>query len=219
MFIGHFAIGMAMKSQSPRPSLATWFVAAQFLDLLWPPLLLLGVEDVKVAPGITAFSPLDFTRYPISHSLFMALAWSGLAAAAYFLLHGDRRTAIWIGVAVASHWLLDVVTHRPDLPLLPGGDATRVGLGLWNSVPATLLVEGALFAGGSWLYLRSTRARDAQGRWGTWGLIAFLLVAYLASSSSAPPPDAKAIGIAGLAMWVLVGWAGWADSHRAATSV
>jgi membrane-bound metal-dependent hydrolase YbcI (DUF457 family) len=213
MFIGHFAVGMAAKSQAPTTSLGTLFVAAQLLDLLWPPLLLAGWEHVEVAPGITAFSPLDFTSYPISHSLLMAIAWSVLAGAAYLLLRRDRRAAVWVGLCVGSHWVLDLVTHRPDLPLVPG-DSSRVGLGLWDSVAGTLIVEGLLFAVGVWIYSRTTVAVDRRGRWGTWSLVAFLVVTYVISSFSAPPPDERAIAFAGLAMWLLVAWAYWADGHR-----
>ena len=112
-----------------------------------------------------------------------------------------------------SHWILDFVTHRPDLPILPG-DQTRVGLGLWYSVAGTVLLEGAMFVAGLWLYLRSTEPLDRIGRWGLIGFVAFLLVAYAVSISGPPPPDARAVPWVALASWILPFWAGWFDRHR-----
>ncbi len=166
MFIGHFAVGFGAKRFAPRVSLGTLFLAAQFIDLLWPTLLLFGVERVRIAPGITAFTPLDFEHYPWSHSLFMVVVWGGLFGVVYYALRRDVRASVVLAMAVLSHWLLDFFTHRPDLPLWL--DGSRVGLGLWNSVPATLVVEIGLFVCGILLYVRTTRARDAAGRWTLW---------------------------------------------------
>jgi hypothetical protein len=129
------------------------------------------------------------------------------------LFRYERRTALLLGLCVGSHWVLDLATHRPDLPLAPG-NATKVGLGLWNSVPGTLAIEGLLFAAGIWLYVRATTALDRDGSWGTWGLVLLLVGIYLASSFAAPPPDSRAIAVAGLGMWLFVAWAFWADRHR-----
>ena len=174
MFIGHFGVGFAAKPLAPRLSLGTLFLAAQFVDLLWPTLLLLGIERVEIVPGITRVTPLDFVHYPYSHSLVWVLGWGALFAAVCLLLRRSPRAAIVLGLAVISHWLLDLVVHRPDLPLYPG-DPHPLGLGLWSSVAATLAVELPIFAGGVWLYLSSTEARDAIGRWALWGLVAYLL--------------------------------------------
>ena len=133
MFVGHFGIGLGLKRVDPKISLGTLFLAAQFIDLLWPSLLLLGLEHVEIAPGITRVTPLDFTHHPISHSLLAVVGWSLLFALAYQLLRRERRGATICGLAVMSHWLLDLVTHRPDLPLYPTGEIL-VGLGLWNSL-------------------------------------------------------------------------------------
>jgi len=213
MFVGHFAVALAAKRLAPRVSLGTLFLAAQFIDLLWPTLLLLGVERVRIAPGITAMTPLDFVHYPVSHSLLAVLGWAGLFAVAHFALHRRRRDAIVLGLVVVSHWLLDVLVHRPDLPLYPG-DSPLLGIGLWQSVPGTLAVELALFAGAVWVYLHATRAVDATGRWAILGLVTFLLALYLANVFGPPPPSVDAIAWAGHAQWLLVAWAYWADGHR-----
>jgi membrane-bound metal-dependent hydrolase YbcI (DUF457 family) len=213
MFIGHFGVAMGLKRDAPRVSLGTLFLAAQFVDLLWPTLLLLGLETVAIAPGITTVTPLDFEHYPISHSLLTTLVWMVLFAAVYWALRRSVRGAVVCGLAVLSHWILDLVTHRPDLPLYPGGEM-KVGLELWNSLPGTLLVELGLFAVGVWLYLRCTRARDRVGSYGFWALVAFLLVVYAANLFGPPPADVTAIAWVGHAQWLLVAWGYWVDRHR-----
>ena len=212
MFIGHFAVGFAAKRVAPRASLGTLFLAAQFIDLLWPTLLLLGVERVSIAPGITAFTPLDFEHYPWSHSLLAVLNWGLLLGVTFFLIRRDRRTSLVLGLLVVSHWLLDFLTHRPDLLLWPG--SPRVGLGLWDSVAGSLAIELILFVFGILVYLRATTARDALGRWTLWGLVVFLLAIYTADRISPPPPDVMAIAWVGHAQWLLVAWGYWIDRHR-----
>jgi len=213
MFIGHFGIGFALKPLAPKVSLGTAFLAAQFIDLLWPSLLLLGMEEVRIAPGITRVTPLDFTHYPISHSLLAVIGWGVLFAIAYQGLRRYPRGAIVLGLAVVSHWLLDLVVHRPDLPLYPGG-SERLGMGLWNSMPATLAVELPLFLIGVWMYLRATEAIDTVGRWALWGLVAFLLLVYAANLLGEPPPNVMALAWVGQAQWLLVAWGYWVDRHR-----
>jgi membrane-bound metal-dependent hydrolase YbcI (DUF457 family) len=213
MFIGHFAVGFGAKRFAPGVSLGTLFLAAQFIDLLWPTLLLLGVERVRIAPGITAFTPLDFEHYPWSHSLFMTFVWGGLFGVVYYALRHDLRASVALTVVVLSHWLLDFFTHRPDLPLWP--DATRVGMGLWNSVSGTLAIEVSLFVCGILLYVQSTHARDATGCWTLWGLAMLLSLTYVGNLFGPPPPSATAIAWAGQAQWLLVAWAYWIDRHRA----
>ncbi len=213
MFVGHFGVGFAGKAAAPRVSLGTLVLASQFIDLLWPTLLLLGLERVEVRPGITRVTPLDFVSYPISHSLLAVVLWGALFAGVYHLAKRSAAGSAVLFGAVVSHWLLDLLTHRPDLPLLPGG-GPKVGLGLWSSLPATLVVELALFAGGVALYVRATRPRDRAGTWALAGLVAFLLVVYAANLFGGAPPDSKAIAWAGHAQWLLVVWAYAIDRHR-----
>ena len=215
MFIGHFGLAFAAKRPAPRVSLGLLFLAAQFADLLWPTLLLLGVERVAIAPGATRLTPLDFQHYPVSHSLLGLALWAALFGGAWFLCCRRRREAVVLALLVLSHWLLDALVHRPDLPLTPFGEA-RVGLGLWNSLPATLLLERSIFAAGVALYASATRARDAAGRWGLWGLVLFLLLIEAANLWGGPPPSVAAIAWVGQAQWLLVLWGFWVDRHRGA---
>jgi hypothetical protein len=212
MFLGHFGVGFGAKGLAPRASLGTLFLAAQLIDLLWPSFLLLGWERVSIRPGITVVTPLDFESYPFTHSLLAVIFWGLGFALVYGAIRRYAAGAIVGGLAVISHWILDLLVHRPDLPLAPGG--TRVGLGLWNSLPATLAVELVVFFGGLWIYLRTTRARDRIGSFALAGLVGFLLLIYAGNLMGPPPPSVEAIAWAGQAQWLLVIWAFWIDRHR-----
>jgi hypothetical protein len=214
LFIGHFGLAFGAKRIAPPASLGALFVACQFADLLWPTLVLLGYERVSVQPGATAFTPLDFISYPYSHSLVALCGWGIVLGGAYAVVARARlRVALTLGLLVVSHWLLDYLTHRRDMPLTLHGSA-RLGLGLWNSIPATLAVEAAIFAIGVASYTRVTAARDRIGAIGLWALVGFLLVVYAAAAFGPPPPDAAAVAWSAEAMWLLVVWGFWIDNHR-----
>jgi len=213
MFIGHYAVGFVAKRAVPQVSLGTLFLATQFLDLLWPIFLFLGLEHVRVDPGNTIFTPLDFYDYPFTHSLVGAIVWALAFAGAYFALRRSAKNALLLAAVVFSHWVLDFVTHRPDLPLTPWG-TTKVGLGLWNSFAGTVAVEGAIFVMGVVLYTLVFKARDATGRYGLWSLVALLTAIWVASMAAPPPPGPTAIAGAGLALWLLIPWAYWIERHR-----
>lgn len=214
MFIGHFAVAFAAKRAAPAVSLGTLFVASELVDVAWPVMLLLGIETVRIAPGITAFTPLDFTSYPWTHSLAMGALWALALAAGYRAVRPDTRGAVVIALVVLSHWFLDALSHRADMPLAPGV-AARVGAGLWNSIPATLAVELAMFAIGVAIYLRWTRARDRAGVAGLWILLGVLLASYFGAAFGPLPPSVEAIAWTGLAGAVLTGaWGYWLERHR-----
>lgn len=212
MFIGHFGVALAGKRLAPRTSLATLVLAAQFLDLLWPIFLLLGFEHVRVVPGITKVQPLDFYDYPYSHGLSMVVRWALAVGLIYFLLRRNVRSACVVGGLVLSHWVLDFLAHRPDLPLWMGGP--KVGLGLWNSWPASVAAELLLFGAGIWLYLDTMRNRDRMGAYAFWSLMGFLLLVWLGALFGPPPPDTHQLALVSLFIWLTVPWAGWADRHR-----
>jgi hypothetical protein len=212
MFLGHFGVALAAKKITPKASLGTLVFAGQFADLLWPLLLLAGIERVRIVPGLLAASPFDFTSYPISHSLVAQLGWGAILGIAYFLWKRDAGTALIIGSIVPTHWVLDFVAHRPDMPIYPGG--AKYGLGMWNSLPLTILVEFLVFAAGIAIYLDVTRAKDRAGNLVLWSLLGFLAVAYVGSLLGPPPPSVQILAESALAIWLTVPWAAWADRHR-----
>jgi len=215
MFLGHFAVAYAAKRVAPRTSLGTLFIAVQWADLLWPALVLLGIEHVAIAPGDTAATPLQFVSYPFTHSLLADLAWGLILGGLYYGVRRYRAGAIVVGLGVLSHWVLDVIVHRADMPVLFSGP--KVGFGLWNAPMVEMLLELAMFAVGLALYLRTTRPADRTGRYATWALAAVLLVSYLSSAFGPPPPSVATIAWVGLvAGWFTVLWAYWADGHRVA---
>jgi hypothetical protein len=214
VFIGHFAVAFATKKVAPRASLGTLVLAAAFLDVVWPVLVLLGIERFRIVPGFTAVNPFDFTYYPWSHSLLMTAVWSLLFALVYFAANRDRAGAVWVGIAVASHWLLDFVSHRPDMPLYPGG-SQKLGLGLWQSIPATFAIEGLMFALGIAVYMQSTKSKDRIGTVAWWVMVGLLLVLYVPGPWSSPPPSENAVAILGIIALLIFGpWAYWLDGHR-----
>jgi hypothetical protein len=212
VFIGHFGVGFAAKKAAPQVSLGTLILAAQFVDLLWPLFLLLGLESVRIDPGNTAVTPLDFVAYPFTHSLLTGIGWGLLFGLVHFALRRSWRAALVVGLAVVSHWVLDWISHRPDMPLYPCGP--RVGLGLWNSVAGTVIVEGAIFILGVVLYLKVTRARDRIGQWALWSLVLLLAGSYAANITGPPPPSPQFLAWFGLGAWLFVPWGYWTDHHR-----
>lgn len=218
MFIGHFAVGYAAKRYAPRAPLWALMAAPLLADILWTVFLFPGWENARIAVGDTRFTPLDLYDYPWSHSLVMLMVWGTVLGAAYFLWKRDwvGAAAIWVGVV--SHWVLDWITHRADMPLVPGG--TKFGLGLWNSVAGTMAVEMAMLLAGVWIYARATRARDWIGRYAFWGYVAVLMIFYVGDRFGGPPESMRQIAWTGvIATVVMLVWAGWFDSHRALAEI
>jgi hypothetical protein len=212
MFLGHFAVALAAKKATPKTSLGTLVLAAQFADMLWPLLLLLGIEQVRIVPGLLPVSPFDFTSYPYSHSLVAQIGWGALLGFIYFMVRRNVSSALLVGLLVPSHWLLDFIAHRPDMPIYPGG--AKYGLGMWNSLLLTIVVEYVLFVAGAAVYLSVTRAKDRTGNLALWSLLGLLAVLYLASIFGPLPPSVQALAWSAIAIWLTVPWAAWADRHR-----
>jgi len=195
----------------PAVPLAALFGAAQFADLLWPVLVAAGIEQVRIDPGSTPMTPLDFVSYPYSHSLAALVIWGMMFGWICARLTPGRRVFAVIFALVISHWLLDYLVHVPDMPLYPGGP--KMGLGLWNHPAIERTIEIPLYVAGVWIYLRATRARDAVGRWAVIALAMFLLIGFL--SSGAVPPSITALWTMALAGGaVILAWTYWADHHR-----
>lgn len=216
MLIGHYGVAFGARGaldERRGPSLGTWFLAVQWLDLVWPILVIVGIEHLRITPSRDPFLNLTFTYYPWTHSLVAAVAWGVLFAAAYWWRTRDASSAAWLAMAVVSHWFLDLVVHVPDLPIYPGS-AVKVGFGLWHSVAGTVALEGTLFVLAVAWYGARTQAIDSVGRWALWALVIVLAIIYAASLVGPPPPSTTAVGATALLLWLFVPWAYWIDRHR-----
>lgn len=214
MFIGHFAVGFASRRYAPRVPLTLLLAAALFSDIVGPVFSLLGWEHMRIAPGNTRFIPLDLYDYPWSHSLLMTIIWATLLALIYRFRQPDPIGSLVIWLGAASHWVLDWITHRPDLPFYPGAHG-RYGLGLWNSIAGTMIVEIGMFGIGVWMYVRMTRPRDWIGKYIFFVFVFMLLLLYLRIPFSSPPQSTRQIDYASIiSTVVLLVWASWFDTHR-----
>lgn len=217
MFVGHLAVGFAAKRLAPAINLG-WFVAGVLaLDLVWPILVIAGIERVRIEPGATAFTPIVFESYPWSHSLVMSVVWGLVLVAISRVARVPSSAWTLLFALVVTHWVLDFVTHAPDLPLWPG-DSPRFGLSLWNSIPATIAIEGAMWIAGIVLYLRSRASQGARPRWPFWSFIVVSTFMWITSPFSPPPPNMTAVGWFALIGWIVVPWTVWADRTRSAAN-
>ncbi len=212
MFLGHYGVALAAKRVAPRVSLGVLVAAAQLADLVWPVMLLLGVERIRLNPTGNPFLNIAFESYPWTHSLLASVVWGALAALAYRAFRRGGGSTI-VGLVVVSHWVLDWITHVPDLPLYPGGPL--VGLGLWRSPTATIVVEAIVFIAGLVTYLRCTRAVDRTGTWTLWAFVALLVGLAVASIFAPAPTSTDAIAWGALGGWLIPPFGWWVDRHRA----
>jgi len=216
MFLGHYGLAFGAKKVAPQVSLLTLFVAVEFVDILWPFMLLLDIEKVKIQPGFTEVTPFEFVHYPYTHSLVMGVVWGVLFGIGYWLFRKDTRGAIVVALAVLSHWFLDLVVHIPDLPLTPFG-REKVGFGMWNSLPLTVLTETIIFVAGVFIYIKNTHAINAKGKWGLWALIIFFVVAEVFNMFGPPPEDSipALVGSFVVLQAIVLGLAHLTDRNRA----
>jgi hypothetical protein len=216
MFVGHYGVSFAVKRGDKTIPLWVLFVAVQLLDVLWGAFVLLGIERVRIVPGITASNPLDLYYMPYTHSLVAAVLWSLGAYVGYRLIRGfggSHRAALLVAVAVFSHWVLDFIVHRPDLPLYD--DYPKVGLGLWNYAAPAFLLEIAVLFGGIFLYLRSTTATDRLGRFGMPVFGVLMLIVQAMAFFGTPPPSAAVAAIEALVFYAAFAVvAAWLERRR-----
>jgi hypothetical protein len=216
MFIGHYGASFAAKAMDKRIPLWVLFIAGQLVDIFWTIFVLLGIEQVQIVPGITAASPLDFIFYPYTHSLLASLVWGAMALVAYRAVRPSAerwRTALIVGAVVVSHWVLDLLVHRPDLTFY--GDAVKVGLGLWNYPALEYALEYILFFGGLWWYWRSTQPATPGGKYAmiVFGVIVGIL--FLLNAFGPPPPNSATMAVFGLTMYgLLTGVVFWLEKKR-----
>ncbi len=219
MFIGHYGVALALKRAEPKVSLGTLFFVTQFVDVLWAVFLLLGWERARIEPGITAASPLQFLSYPLSHSLVAAFVWAAVAASIYYSwptrdTSRHLHATLIVFIAGVSHWFLDVIVHRPDLPLA-GNTSPKVGLGLWDHLAASVAVELLIFAVGLALYLTISVKRHRPRR-GRTAVLAVVMLALAAASLFGPvPPNMTVVAVGALVLFLgLTALAAWADRRR-----
>jgi hypothetical protein len=213
MFIGHFGVAFGAKNSARTVSLGTLIMASLFLDLIWAFFLLIGIEHVEIRQYMTEVTPLEFTEYPLSHSLAMTLVWSATFTIVYGCIRKNWGGAFIVGLCVLSHWVLDMIVHVPDLPFYPGG-VMRIGLGLWNSLPGTFLIEAALFIVGVVYYLRVTEEENATGVWALWGLIVVLTALGVLNLFGPDPRNQTVIIVTSSLQWLLVIWGYWVNHNR-----
>jgi hypothetical protein len=205
MFVGHYGVALAAKRFAPNVSLGWTFLAVQALDVLWAPAILLGLEHARVVPGYLPASSLELYDMPWTHSLIMALAWSWLVFRVW-------KSAV-LAFCVFSHWLLDLIAHAPDLPVLRGGPC--LGFGLWRSVPATIITETVFLMIGLFVYMRFTRPRSPAGKFAMPAYVAVLLAVGIAGILVPPPPNIKMVAIFAEAAYLVFALiAAWVDKFR-----
>jgi hypothetical protein len=213
MFVGHYGVSFAVKAVDRRIPLWLLFIAVQFVDVLWGVFVLLGIERVRIMPGITASNPFDLYYMPYTHSLVASVLWAGAAIVAYTFVRSWRGSAILVGVAVLSHWVLDFVVHRPNLSLYD--NTMKVGLGLWNYPAVALTLEAGLLFGSLIWYLRRSTALRPLGHYGFWifGVVMVLIQVWIFFGPPPTSPDAAAI-TALVAYAVFAGVARWLEQQR-----
>ncbi len=216
MFVGHYGVGLAAKRFAPRTSMGTLLLAAVLADLLGSVLVVADVEHFAIRPGITTTNPLDLYDYPISHGLVTDVAWGVLLALAYYLVRRYWRGSVLIFVAVMSHWFLDFVSHRADMPLAPG-IPKYYGLGLYNSLRGMLVVEGLIWLSGIVLYLTATRSKKRAGIYVFWIGAAALTWVWAVSLRGLPPPGTIIQALVFMA--ITLAWAYAVDHWRSSTDI
>lgn len=215
MFIGHFGLSFAAKKAAPKVSLGILFIATQFVDIIWPFLLVFNIEKVAIVPGYTKSNALDFIYFPYTHSLLAGIVWGLVFGFIYWLIKRDKQGALVIGLCVLSHWFFDLIVHTADLPLFPFVDY-KVGFGLWNHVAISLAIETIIFLGGVYIYANFTKAKTSAGKWGLWSFVIFLVVFNFANTFGPPPPDSMMTLFVTLVTLtgVIVAVAYWVDKKR-----
>ena len=192
MFIGHYGAALALKSVEKNASLGWLFLAVQLVDILFFPFVLLGIERVNIIENFTESTHFQLEFMPYTHSLVGSLVWATIAYLLFAILPtkektNRKRVAFVLAAAVFSHWVLDLIVHTPDLPLL-GDSSPKLGFGLWNNAMTTFILEAVLLMAGVWLYLRKTTGITPIGKY---GMITFAVVLILLNIFNiyGPPPD------------------------------
>lgn len=222
MFIGHYGIALVLKKAYNGLSIGWLFIAVQLVDIVWTILVLLGVEKVAIVPGITKVNPLDFYYYPYTHSLIAFFFWSFLVfIICYFIKNKSGLSRFKFGLILAfvvfSHFLLDVITHRPDIPLA-GEESVKIGFGLWNHVAFSYILEAVIFIVGFWLYFKSGLLKTTKRKAAFLIFAVSLLVLNLINLLGSPPSDTNIVALSGLSLYIVIALFGfWIDKQKSVT--
>ncbi len=213
MFIGHYGLGLALKNTNTGIKLGTAILATQFMDLLWPIFSLTGLEKFSIDPGNTKITPLSFEEYPYSHSLLGSVLLAVGFAIVYFLIKRKGKAAVVCALLVFSHWVLDYITHRPDLPITYSS-VEKVGLGLWNYPAAAIITESLIYIVGIYLYFKNTKPLNRKGSVLIWIFVSLLAVFYIMNLVGPPPPSVEMVSYSALLLWLFVFLGYWIDKNR-----
>ena len=212
MFVGHYGVSFAAKPVGARVPLWVWFIAVQWLDVIWSVLVLMGIEKLRIVPGFTQANPLDLYYMPFTHglpgSIVLSLVFGGIVAA--FTTANRRTTFLLVAAASFSHWVLDLVVHTPDLPLYD--NTAKVGFGLWRQVTLSFPLELIVLGLGTWLYARATVFASAKGQYVFWGFVVLLAALQVYANFGPPPESPEAMAVMALALYlVLALLAAWVE--------
>jgi hypothetical protein len=216
MFVGHYAASLALKSVEKKASLGVLFLAVQFVDILFFPFVLMGIERINIIENFTQSTHFELEYMPYTHSLLASFLLAGFIYIVFRVVPPrSRSVAIVTSIAVLSHWFFDLIVHTPDLPLW--SDASmKLGLGLWNNAIATYVLEAVFLTAGLWLYLRSTTGTSFTGKYGMVGFVIILLIVNAVNIFGPPFGDSKiSLAVSALVMYFLfAGLAHWLDKKR-----
>lgn len=212
MFVGHYAAALAAKAVAPRAPLWTYVIAAQAIDIGWAGLVIAGVEKVRIDPSLSG-SALDLYQMPYTHSLPAVVLWSLAALGLARAFRLPWGAAIAIALTVFSHWVLDLLVHRPDLELWFGG--AKVGLGLWNyPVPEQAVEIGLLGLGAAaWAW---TRGKGGQSLWPVLVFVTILVAVQVIEMVMPSDGGTESLGPSALAVYLVMGAIAWALDRRRA---
>ncbi len=179
MFVGHYAVAFVIKGKEKNTSLAALFIATQFVDILFFPFVILGIEKLEFIDKFTAVNDFNMHYYPFTHGLLGSVIWGTLFYILYLFVFSKKqknrkKIALLMGLAVLSHWFTDLIVHTPDLPLINGDP--KFGFGLWNNKLATFGVEALVLLLGLLYYLNKTKAKNKTGKYIAIIFVAFLLL-------------------------------------------
>ena len=219
MFVGHYSVSFALKKTDRNISLGMLFLAVQFVDILWAIFVLLGIEKVRITPGFTESNSLDLYYIPYTHSLPAAILWSLLLAGIFYFYHSANKESAFrisaaMGLAVFSHFVIDLLVHKQDLPMI--GNSFKIGFGLWDYRWYAFITETGILFAGFWLYLQATTGTGFSGKYGMWIYIAFLQMVNIINFFFNPPPtNSNIAAISALASYfALAAIAFWLDKKR-----